>query len=252
MSLYIIRKDDETIGVAPGSPSGTLEWFHEHCPAYSMAHATTHEGYSIETVEDIDCHDVDPIIAAICKREGVTAEFIFIPFSLSRNATPAKNGKVWRSLNWRVSFSRHGKTQKDITPFLVTDYSQGVGHCPAAKLNLSHIAPASWRERHRKAAEDIEIETGKVSSVPRDRMAPRATSKPVPPPSIGEVMQSLAREADVLDYGGFEDWASSLGYDTDSRSAESIYRACIDTTTKLRAYLGANVLEELKLVASFN
>lgn len=52
-----------------------------------------------------------------------------------------------------------------------------------------------------------------------------------------DVLGSL--QSDVMDSDSpFEDWAESLGYDTDSRKAESIWRACQDTARALRAGLG--------------
>lgn len=39
---------------------------------------------------------------------------------------------------------------------------------------------------------------------------------------------------EVFAAGGFENWASEYGYDTDSRKAESIYQACLDIALKLR------------------
>jgi hypothetical protein len=38
----------------------------------------------------------------------------------------------------------------------------------------------------------------------------------------------------------FEDWASSLGYDIDSRKAEKIYKACIENQQNIRRFLGTD------------
>jgi hypothetical protein len=65
-------------------------------------------------------------------------------------------------------------------------------------------------------------------------------------------MQSLVRDADALHSAGFDDWAADYGYDTDSRKAESIYRACLEIGQKLRAGLGQALLDELRLAAQFN
>lgn len=52
-------------------------------------------------------------------------------------------------------------------------------------------------------------------------------------PDPAEVLASAARN--YADARGltFEDWAASLGYDTDSRKAEKIYDACMATGDKL-------------------
>jgi hypothetical protein len=49
-----------------------------------------------------------------------------------------------------------------------------------------------------------------------------------------------------LDYACFEDWAQELGYDTDSRNAEAIYRACLDIGLKFRAMVGQSGLDTLQ------
>ncbi len=44
----------------------------------------------------------------------------------------------------------------------------------------------------------------------------------------------------------FEDWASDFGYDSDSRKAESIYRACDEIGKKLRSVFGHDRMEHLR------
>jgi hypothetical protein len=53
-------------------------------------------------------------------------------------------------------------------------------------------------------------------------------------------------DAGALEYGGFEGWASEYGYDTDSRSAEATYLACLDIGLKLRASIGEAGLDQLR------
>lgn len=60
------------------------------------------------------------------------------------------------------------------------------------------------------------------------------------PLSIGSILESL--QCDSRDWEStFEDWASDCGYDTDSRKAESIFRACQDTAKTIRRAFGADV-----------
>lgn len=53
-----------------------------------------------------------------------------------------------------------------------------------------------------------------------------------------------ADAAGVLDSLGFEEWAESLGYDTDSRKAESIYRLCVEEVRKVERLLGGRAALE--------
>lgn len=182
--------------------------------------------------------DTSETIAAIAEREGLTLSSAFVPFSQSRNAKPGLDGKVWKSLNWRVTLWRHGRE------VLTTDYSKGEGHCPAIKdkrwIGNKHLM---------RRALDLQIETGKQLSKSVFDQEPRVIDKPLTGPSIIEVVASLALDSDVIDYATFEDWAHEFGYDPDSRSGERIYRACLEICLKLRASLGDSVLEELREAA---
>lgn len=254
MELAIIKRDGKRIGLADAAPQGIglIEWFHRNCSAYSMDHAIKHEGYSVEYVEEIDCGDVESLIGDICARAGVTMQADFVPFSQSRNAKPGKDGKAWRSLNWRIRlFHRRASA-----PILETDYSQGEGYAPASKKTAAQMEAAARVmglpvANAKRAMIDHEIETGKIAT---GHHWARGVSggNPIPAPSIGDVLQSLARDADAMDHAGFEDWAAEYGYDADSRSAESVYRACMEIATKLRVGLGAPLLAEIRLAASFN
>jgi hypothetical protein len=57
-------------------------------------------------------------------------------------------------------------------------------------------------------------------------------------PELNSVLESLFLDASAENEGSFENWASSLGYDTDSRSAEKIYNQCLKISKKLNQLLG--------------
>lgn len=173
---------------------------------------------------------------------SVTAEFV--PWSQSRNkdekATSPNTGEPnpkfpRRSLNWRVTVKRNGRDA------LTTDYSAGIAHCPAYKSKHYGARPG-FMNIDRDAAVTRECETGFAS---RDFGSLMAKGAPILPDPV-DVLASLVRDSDVLDAGGFENWAGDLGYDTDSRSAEAIYRACLDVSLKLRSALGEAGLAKLR------
>jgi hypothetical protein len=224
-------------------------WFARNVPTMRMGEALADDGgYTIEHGEP-DCGDVEALIEGICKRAGVTMSAAFVPFSQSRNAErKGPNNEAWHSLNWRVTIHRAGRD------LLTADYGQGSAHAPAHKLPKRD--KTKYFERLRAKAVAHECETGMRHDFGEGMMfadGTRNLRQPVPPPSIGEVMQCLARDADALtDYSDFEDWALSMGSDPDSRSAEATYRACMEIGTKLQAGLGRDMLEELRLAAGFN
>lgn len=55
------------------------------------------------------------------------------------------------------------------------------------------------------------------------------------PPILSDVLECLASDAATIENSnGFEDWASDLGFDTDSRKAETSYKQCQKQTDDLR------------------
>ncbi len=164
-------------------------------------------------------------IEAWAAQHGVTMAAEFVPFSQSRN-----KGEKSPSLNWRVTIKRDGR---DIR---TTDYSAGCGHCPSSKIVVEGGAYHRKNIKERNIAE--ECETGKAGiNCPNKGKALL--------PDLADVLYSLSMDSSVLDAGGFESWASDYEYDTDSRKAEDIYRACLDIALKLRSGLGETALQEL-------
>lgn len=250
MSVTLIFRDGKRVGIAPADDQGigVLTWFHANVLALSMDHALKHEGFSVETVDEVDCGEVADLIDAVCARKGVTMVAEFVPLSQSRNAKSGAGGKPWRSLNWRVTI-KNGFGREIIT----TDYSQGEGWAPTSKLSAAALAAAATRLRRSESYAkslllDHELETGRTAKATFGGVQ---SGQPITP-RLSDVMHSLALDADVLDAADFESWASDLGYDTDSRSAEAIYRAGLEIAIKLRAGLGSAFLDELRLAARFN
>jgi hypothetical protein len=173
---------------------------------------------------------------------GLTMSAVFVPFSLSRNAV-AKDGqeKPWRSLNWRVTLERNGR------PFITTDYSAGEGNAPSYNAKMPRAYQYGNEKRFRADAIAWEIENGFAARVSFGGGFIAADRKKPLMPSIEDVLSSLVLDSSVLDSAGFEDWASDLGYDPDSRTAETIYRACLETALKLRAAIGEAGIEALRI-----
>jgi hypothetical protein len=58
-------------------------------------------------------------------------------------------------------------------------------------------------------------------------------------PAAHDVLYCLQADTSSVDNaGGFQEWARDLGYDPDSRKAESTYRACERAARKLRQFMG--------------
>ena len=70
--------------------------------------------------------------------------------------------------------------------------------------------------------------------------------KPLPPPTLRDVLHSLVSDAGAIDHASFEDWAAEWGYETDSRKAETIYQDCLRIGLRLQAMIGNAKLEQLR------
>lgn len=173
---------------------------------------------------------LDALIASL----GLDYMAVFVPQSQSRNAKEKEP-----SLNWTVQIRKDRNTLK-------TDYMQGIGHLP----NYSHVHSrlAVYDDAVREACE-----TGRSRIVKHKNGYDAAGGgytfprlQKIPEPSLREVLYCLVLDASAIDYATFEDWTSEYGYDKDSRSAEKIYRQCLETGLKLRAMLGNETLEKLR------
>lgn len=164
-------------------------------------------------------------LAETIAAHGLTINAEFVPFSQSRNV-----GESHRSLNWRVTLQQNGR---DI---LTTDYGAGIAYCPAYNM----LKMNTWNNRETiEQREAIEFETEKGRAWRRSYLGIGGAH--IMPDPI-DVIYSLAMDSDVLSYCTFEQWAESFGYDSDSRKAESTYRACLEIALKLRNGIGENAL----------
>ena len=188
------------------------------------------------------------------EKHGVTMSAQFVPFSQSRN-----KGEESPSLNWRVTLHKRysgvhagmssSNERLDIPAetrdILTTDYSAGCAHCPAYKRN--DFKPGDKKFFTRRAIahecetgfEAGDVTEGWIGDKKKEGRRVRIL------PEFDSVLWSLSMDSSVIDAGGFEQWAADLGYDTDSRKAEVIYRECLDIALKLRAALGNEAMREL-------
>ncbi len=159
---------------------------------------------------------------------GLSISSQFVPFSQSRNAK-----EKHPSLNWKVTLLRNGRE------VLTTDYMAGSANAP------SYGHKDKPEQQHRVA---YECEHGHRAQGVRWGSQPQAwgASRDRIEPKAQDVIWALVMDSDVLDAGGFESWASDLGYDTDSRKAEATYRACLDIALKLRAAIGDEGMTALR------
>lgn len=129
-------------------------------------------------------------------------------------------------VNWRVEiFFHRGENTK---PVVDTTYRTGIAHLQGYREHSGKLTSIDGAECLRQALE---------RGVSRGYAPFRVVQ-----PSLADVMQCLLLDAEALSYARFEDWADSYGYDPDSRTAEAVYRACLDIGLRLRAACEDDVL----------
>lgn len=118
---------------------------------------------------------------------------------------PMERGEEPR-LKWVVTLKRRGKKVLSCT------HTAGIAHAP------------SWPKQ---IAYD-ECRNGIYYDPHRIKILPKTV----------DVVASICMDASAIDYASFEDWASTYGYDPDSRRAEAMYKQCVEHGLKLRAAIG--------------
>ena len=136
-------------------------------------------------------------------------------------------------LKWNALFTNM-RGQQD-----TFDYFTGIGCGPQmseAELRLNFPLVANVPKHNRHNIKDKSLLA---------QIASRAAFKANWTPDPIEILWAIARDGDALE-STFEDWASDLGYDADSRKAEKVYRACQDNALRLKKILSADKIELLK------
>lgn len=140
----------------------------------------------------------------------------------------------WPNIKYRVELRFNDK------PILETDYKLGVGHVDCqnpkvdtslagVKLRLSSDEESLLRIWQRKPHAQF------VSKPTWATVAAKLATYQKVAPSLPDVVHSLLLDGEPYFNGeSFEDWASNFGYETDSRKAEEIYKACMEIGRQLK------------------
>lgn len=165
---------------------------------------------------------------------GLFVECEFVPWSRSRNAK-----EKHPSVNWRIQLKRSRGVGKSPS-WLVWegDYMQGSGYLKTPKgFNPRALDGDAAVRQACETKRGFWNRTGipNVSAVE---------------PALADILHSLLMDASAIDEGSFEDWASSLGYDPDSRKAEATWKAYVETGLKLRSALGDDAFRRFQELAN--
>lgn len=109
-------------------------------------------------------------------------------------------------------------------------YSAGIAHAPSYQYTFGGAVTVDVHN-----AVQHELTTGRHVK----------SNKPILP-EPASVMRCLLLDGSAIEHGSFEHWASEYCYDTDSRKAEAMYRACVETGLAIRAAIGDEAMRELQ------
>lgn len=157
---------------------------------------------------------------------GLEIKSEFIPWSRSRSKQYGREP----NLNWKVTVILHGKE------ILTTDFLSGQGYCP------------SYRQNGNRQLIEWECENGKHGWYKNPGSPNPSAKRPVKHilPNICDVLHCLILDAEVLEYPAFEEWAKDIGYDTDSRKAEEVYKRCLTNSLRFFDELGRENFDKLR------
>lgn len=152
--------------------------------------------------------------------------------------------KAWPHIAYNVALAFKGKR------VLTSPYKLGVGHVDPKKVRTGTTLSAmrfqvddesllmTWQSKPHAQFKDK-----KRWALVAEKLAILQKVEPTLP----DVLHSLLMDGEAFfNAQGFEDWARDLGYDADSRKAESIYRACDAIGRKLAATVPQDVLDKAR------
>jgi len=167
---------------------------------------------------------------------GFTLETLSGPRGVLEPAT-TKDGKPWQCLRYSVLLKFNGRE------IIETNFSFGIGHVNLSKERFSSLIYPSNLESmfytmQRKPLADFVDKDSQfqvlIIAAKRQKLAP----------TLPGVLYSLLMDSSA--YGQtFEDWCGDLGYDSDSRKAEEIFKACEATGRKL-SKIDTEVIEQAR------
>lgn len=140
-------------------------------------------------------------------------------------------------LHWLITLTKDHRTMH-------ATYRQGMAHV----VGYKPYHKTSYDKRLAEEGYRRTCETGKLERMSDERNFYTRPLGPTtqPEPRIEDVLYCLVSDADVLNTASYEEWASTYGYDEDSRKGEAMYRDCLKQSLALKNIIGFAALEKLR------
>lgn len=171
--------------------------------------------------------ELNPVIEQL----GLTYTATFVPTKQPAGTVPHPQ------LHWLCTLTK-GKRHISIP------YHQGCAHV----IGYQHYHKNQYEKRLHDEMIRAACENGKYVRDKRAWLGEIYTQFKAaqPDPKLADVLYCLVMDADVLNTSGFEEWAENLGYNTDSREAEKMYRQCIEQSLQFKNLIGQAALDTLR------
>ncbi len=163
-------------------------------------------------------------LAAYFASLGITAEITGAHAAI--DPAEGHDGKGWAHVAVTVTFTRrpgdngHGRPVHAAVSYS-TPYSMGVGLADwPAILKRTHVSSDDYPLIKAMMGQ------GRLSPAAQIALCSKHLPAFVKRVNPAEVLANCCRDGQDATGQSFESWASEYGYDTDSRKAESVYRAC--------------------------
>ncbi len=180
-------------------------------------------------------------LAEVADNLGFSLEILTGPTAAVEPAD-SKDSKPWVHLAFSVRLMRNGRE------VLTTPYKLGVGHVPKGALLAVRAVTLDEQYCQNTLRNN---KTPRIDAPGYLSLLEKAARLAKVAPTLPDVLDSLVSDgAAYFDAETFEGWASNYGYDTDSRKAEQVWRACDEIGRKLARVLNAEELATLREAAA--
>lgn len=162
-------------------------------------------------------------------------------FSLEILSGPTPSVKDnWQSIAYNIRLLFNGK------PIIETPYNLGIGHVKVKDFKPSFTQGWTTEEESILRSWQNKPYANFIDKALQARVAAKLAKIKKVVPQLDDVLYGLLSDGEAYFSGQtFEDWAIELGYDPDSRKAETIWKQC-DLTGRKLSQLSSDTLAKVR------
>lgn len=238
---YNQKRDIESNPLTLGKLKKVYFLFANSCGMVQTLHKSELDDTTHKPIHPMNANIETAALAEVADALGFSLEIIAGP-TVAVEPADSKDSKPWVHIAYSVRLLRNGRE------VITTPYKLGSGHVPKGALlavrNVTNHEQLCQNTIGRNYTPHHEA-PGYLSLLEKAARLAKVV------PTLAGVLHSLVLDgAAYFDAETFEDWAGNYGYDTDSRKAKVIWRACDETGRKLARVLSADDIATLREAAA--